>query len=162
MNTSTLTDGPLAALYEYWATARPDGDAPAALPPHLSPVRSLTDLEIASLRVDMPSDGPRVPEGLSMVSEAALRVGLLALEGPTAARSGWSLAAELQEHFYPHSRGARRPLRGLELLRLVDLTTEEHGVSISFAGREYIALSSMSRQLPNPTEARQRGSTPSA
>jgi hypothetical protein len=142
MNTSTLTDGPLAALYEYWATARLGDNAPAPLAPQVSPVRYLTDLDIASLRIEMPSDGPRVPKRLSIVSEAALRVCILAPEGPAAARSGWNLARVLQDHFYPHSRRARRPLRGLELLRLVDATRAEHGVAVVLARPQRLGLSS--------------------
>lgn len=70
-----------------------------------------------------------------------MRVAVLALEGPTAARSGWSLASELQGLFYPYSRQARRPLRGLELLRLVDLTREAHGVSVTLCVPRRLHLS---------------------
>lgn len=140
MNELSLTSGPLLALYAYWATARPDTNPAEAMPPNVSPVRHLTDLQIASLRVEVPLDGPRIPTGLSLVSEAAMRVAVLALEGPTAARSGWSLACELQQHFYAYSRQARRPLRGLELLRLVDLSRDEHGVGITVDGVDRMHL----------------------
>ena len=157
MNKAILPRDPVAALYRFWEQAAQPAEPDLLLSPDESPVRWLTNTQIGCLRVLVPDSGLQEPARLSLVGEAALRVGVWKLGGRLEEATGWDLARELQGFYWTRSRGAVRPLRGLDLMRRIDETSAQHGVRIAFDKGGQHRLGELCRGLLLPTEARQRG-----
>lgn len=102
----------------------------STLDPRHSPIRHLSRTELATIRVTVP-DPSSIPEDDGGVCAVAHRLASWGARGALSGRSGWSIAASLQELVWVRSHGWQKPLRGLELLRLLDATSDQHGVTIT-------------------------------
>lgn len=154
MNKAILPRDPVAALYRFWEQAAQPAEPDLFLSPDESPVRWLTNTQIGCLRVLVPDSGLQEPARLSLVGEAALRVGVWKLDGRLEQATGWDLARELQGFYWPRSHGAVRPLRGLDLLRRIDETSSQHGVRIASDAEGLRRLAALCRSTevgPTPT-----------
>jgi len=154
MNKAILPRDPVAALYRFWEGAAQPAEPDLLLSPDESPVRWLTNTQIGCLCVLVPESGLLEPARLSLVGEAALRVGVWKLDGRLEEATGWDLAKDLQGFYWPRSHGAVRPLRGLDLLRRIDETSSQHGVRIASDREGLRRLADLCRSTEvGPTQA---------
>lgn len=131
MTSNILPESPLDALHALWNWKRswPKLD-PAPSAPSDSPLRHLSRVELATMRLRVDLTAKRVPcQGI--VFDAAMRIAVRADRGTLRYMSGWTVAKSLQSLYYPQSWNAKVPVRGLDLLVAVDASAERHGVSIT-------------------------------
>ena len=122
------------AVEDLWAhmtnnPARPRGSIDFAEPAD-TPMRHLTPVEVATMRVDIDLSTPVDMATHNIAVEAGLRLRAWEAHQSQAWKSGRQIARELQCYFWPQSHKARHPLRGLELLRHIDATSADHGVTV--------------------------------
>lgn len=103
-------------------------DETVVLLPAKTPMRRLSATERATLAPEW-DEGAPFSAALTIPVEAAGRIILRAHVSGASALRGSALAFELQDLFYPGVR-PRYPWRGMELLRLVDATADQHGVRV--------------------------------
>lgn len=118
----------MLSLLENAALPRPIDDV--ALPifePRATPMRFLSGTELATLQLTVPA-ADEIPLDNAGVCAVAHRLAVWQERGMLAGRSGWSIAASLQQVIWWRSRGWHVPWRGLDLLRLLDATSPRHGV----------------------------------
>ena len=131
MTSNILPERPLDALHALWNWKRswPNLD-PAPSAPSDSPLRHLSRVELATMRLRADLSAERVPcQGI--VFDAAMRIAVWADRGVLPYMSGWTVAHELQSLYYPRSFAMKMPVRGLDLLVAVDASHEHHGVSVT-------------------------------
>jgi hypothetical protein len=116
---NALNATPAKTLPEYWerATTLPH-QCTTLYPPDRSPVRGLSPVERATVRVVAP-EVENIPEGASLLHEATFRIALFQQRGLLASMSGHRLAVLFQSVMYPEITG-RHARRGWELLRALD------------------------------------------
>lgn len=100
------------------------------LDPKDSPMRHLSDFQIASARIALT---PPTTWRTGIVFNTTARLHLWQERGELASMSLWKIARQIERVYYPNSWRLKRPLRGLEVLRHVCLMGDETGVSISIA-----------------------------
>jgi hypothetical protein len=131
MNASTLTDSPIQPLYDYWSKALDMNKSKVETEgPDTTPMRCLRQVEHATIKVRPRPLWLTEPTRSGMPHEAALRLAIWQERGVLQHKSGWQIARELQDFYWPYSHSARQPWRGLDLLRAIDLTSAEHGVEV--------------------------------
>jgi hypothetical protein len=131
MNAPILAPNPIAPLYDYWQRfLNMDKSEVSMETPDTTPMRFLRQIEHATLRIRPRPLWLMEPTRTGMPHEAALRFTIWQERGVLAGKSGWTVARELQSFYWPYSHSAREPWRGLDLLRAIDLTADEHGVEI--------------------------------
>ncbi|MBG6238206.1 hypothetical protein IWX78_001161 [Mycetocola sp. CAN_C7] len=131
MNALTLAPNPIAPLYDYWARVLNMEKSTVSMEtPDTTPMRYLGQVELATVRVRPRPLWLTEPTRSGMPHEAALRLAIWQERGVLNYKSGWRLAKDLQEFYWPYAHSAREPWRGLDLLRAIDLTSNEHGVEV--------------------------------
>lgn len=133
MNASTLRpalSAPLAPPIDPYWTAIPASSPTRfkVLPPSETPMRHLNPVELATIRVSVPTPATIAFTEYGDPIEAAMRIAVWHERGIHL--SGWQLAQGLAVFFYPHTTG-RPTWKGWELLRAVDATSEVHGVVVT-------------------------------
>lgn len=98
------------------------------LGPSKTPMRLLTPAERASLAPRWDADAP-VCEDWTVPAHTALRIRHWAYRDGEPAVRGSALAFYLHDCFWPGVR-PKYPLRGFDLLRLVDVTADQHSVRV--------------------------------
>lgn len=134
MNTTMLTPSANTALERYWEDylTLPQSDA-ALCPPAAAGVRLIRPAELETARVDTPLARTMRVQATGLPHEAAVRMAIWNARGELARMDGWDVATRLQDQFFPHSHRASIPWRGMDLLRAVDLTSSEHGATVTLA-----------------------------
>jgi hypothetical protein len=99
-------------------------------PPNRSPMARLSATELATIRLHLP-ELDAIPEDNGGVCNLAHRIAQWGARGQLRSYSGWSVARRLQELVYPRSRNWRKPMRGFELMRLLDATADQHGLVVA-------------------------------
>jgi hypothetical protein len=132
MNTTTLTPSTNTALERYWEDYSTLPQSSTVLyPPAATAVRFIRLVELETARVDTPLAHTMRVQATGLPHEAAVRMAIWNARGELASMDGWDVAARLQDQFFPHSHRASLPWRGMDLLRAVDLTGGEHGVTVT-------------------------------
>jgi hypothetical protein len=96
-------------------------------------MRRLTQVEFATLSINVAATADLAPP-FSILCESAVRLGIWEERGLLQYFSGEFVARCLQDVFWPHSRNARRPWRGYELLRFLDANADRCGVEVWISG----------------------------
>jgi len=141
---------PLAALYRYWqkGSKLPESTV-ELLPLDRSPVRLLSNVELATIRVHAPRAEDLDVKQHGVPFQAAIRLAVFESRGGLRYWSGWRVASELQHVFHRYARLDRPPFRGFEILRAVDATSRSHGVHVT-VGRG-VSLFQFCNELANAT-----------
>ncbi|WIB33920.1 hypothetical protein [Curtobacterium sp. MCSS17_005] len=131
VTSNILPERPLDALHALWNWKRSWLNLdPVPTAPGDSPMRHLSRVELATMRLRADLSAERVPcQGI--VFDAAMRIAVWADRGVLPYMSGWTVAKSLQSLYYPQSWNAKVPVRGLDLLVAVDCTSDMHGVSVT-------------------------------
>ncbi|MBD8583449.1 hypothetical protein IFT90_02620 [Frigoribacterium sp. CFBP 8766] len=134
MNTTILRPSGNTALERYWEDYSTLPESGAVLyPPAATAVRFVRLVELETALVDTPLAHTMRVQATGLPHEAAVRMAIWNARGELASMDGWDVAARLQDQFFPHSHRASLPWRGMDLLRAVDLTSSEHGATVTVA-----------------------------
>lgn len=134
MNSSTLTLELASPLADWHESNIDNTPSPVSmLEPADTPMRLLSPVELATLRVQA-AMLPDLTPPYSILGEAAVRLRVYASRGVLEHFSGDYIARCLQAQFWVHSHHSRRPWRGFEMLRTLDLHSEQTGVEVHVCG----------------------------
>lgn len=97
----------------------------------LRAVSRLSSVERATVRLHCPTPEDYNPSAYGLTIDASAMLTMWAHAGTR--MSGWELASDLQQFYFPRSGRARSPWRGWALLAAVDETAAHHGVTVSCA-----------------------------
>jgi hypothetical protein len=134
MNTTTLAAGANTALERYWEDffTLPRSKVELYAPADAA-VRLIHPGELETATVVTPAAQTMRVRATGEPHEAAVRLAIWNARGELVSMDGWDVAARLQDQFFPLAHRAVIPWRGMDLLRAVDLTSDDHGVTVTLA-----------------------------
>lgn len=121
----------LIPMGRYWESApRESWPDREYITPASTPMRRLSPVELATLRITANRGPWEVPPVAGMAGEAAVRAAWWVARGDFRTATAHDLARHLQDVFFPRSSLARRPWRGYQLLLEMDAIGDLTGVEV--------------------------------